>query len=108
MDEFHGSVNGDVDEDMGHADRDSNDVERNVDEGATGRGDSDEGKAARKMSPKTWKTWRMACQSTFMTSLWISLMEEEDKELAGACSEVEDERGVFDYGDLGEHIMGQQ
>ena len=26
-------------------------------------------------------------------------MEEEDEELAGACSEVEDERGVFDYGD---------
>ena len=41
-----------------------------------------------------------------MTSLWISLMEEEDEELAGACSEVEDECGVFDYGDLEEHIMG--
>ena len=35
-DEFHGSVNDDVDEDMSHADKDSHDVERNVDEGATG------------------------------------------------------------------------
>jgi hypothetical protein len=37
-DEFHGSANDDVDEDMNSAGRDSDNVEGNVDEGATGRG----------------------------------------------------------------------
>jgi hypothetical protein len=64
---------------------------------------------ARRMSLKTWKTWRMACQSTFMTSLdQLNGDEEEDEEHVAACSEMEDERGVFDYGDLEEHIMGQR
>jgi hypothetical protein len=103
-DEFHGSANDDVDEDMNSAGRDSDDVEGNVDEGATGRGDSDEGKED---EPEDLEDMEDGMSEHVHDKSVDQLNgdEEEDEELAGAYSEMEDERGVFNYRDFEEHIM---
>ncbi|KAJ8590499.1 hypothetical protein M405DRAFT_861285 [Rhizopogon salebrosus TDB-379] len=70
-DESHGSSNDDVDEDMNSAGRDSDDVEGDVDEEATGRGDNGGGKEHE-----------------------LKYLDDQDE----AGSQMEDERSEFNYG----------
>ena len=71
---------------------------------AEGRGDSDEGKED---EPEDLEDMEDGMSEHVHDKSVDQLNgdEEEDEELAGAYSEMEDECDVFDYGDLEEHIM---